>query len=326
MMTYSQILRPCLGGMLIAIASATQAVAQAPASACSTVAYRGFDSRLQVEAVGRVVTQGERITGFEMSNGRPVVAFERRLVAIDGERQFVMPSIDVIETLAVDAEGGLWIQQGGRLRRVAKEKLETVRPLSAAVRLYNSGHTLFLESETQGNATRLTVRTADERGALPPFHIEGGTAVAVSFSTLGIAAVVGDSLLAWSPGAKNVTTLRRDSGLRFARDVALIAPQRAVIALPNTLALITDRGATILAFLKARVRWSNGALYVLDEQWGLIWKLTGIEQIGTPGADKAHATKLLKQLPQGASETDVNFLEAARLVGCEGARGMRKKR
>jgi hypothetical protein len=75
--------------------------------------------------------------------------------------------------------------------------------------------------------------------------------------------------------------------------------------------------------IRARVRWTNNALYVLDERLGLLWKVSGLEQLGTAESDKAHAMTILKQLPAGASETDSRFLEAARIVGCEGARALR---
>jgi hypothetical protein len=266
------------------------------------------------------------VTGFEISSKRPVVAFERRLVAIDVDRQFAMPTLDPIEALAVDDDGGLWVQQRSQLSRVGKERLERIRSTGPAARVYNSGHRLFLEAETQGQATRLTLRTADDRATLPPFHVEGGLPVALSLNPLGIAAVIGDSLLTWSSGSKTVATLRKDPGLQSARDAVLIGPSRAVVALANTLLLITDRGATVLAFLKARVRWTDGALYVLDEQWGLIWRLTGLEHVGTAGADAAHAAALVGRRGQSAAETDPGFLEAARLVGCEGARALAKGR
>lgn len=303
----------------------TDIAAQAAPTECSSVAYRGFDSRLRVELIGRV-TAGERVTGFEVSKGRPVVAFERRIVALDGGQQLVLPSIDAIESVAVDDEGGVWLQQGARLRRVSREKLETVRTLAPSSRIHNSGHKLFLESESQGAATRLTLRTPDDRAALPPFHIEGGRAVAASLNDAGIAAIVGDALLTWTAGAKTVTALRKDRGFRAATDVTLIGPGRVVVALPHALVLVTERGATILALLKGRARWSGDSLYVLDETIGAIWKIGGVGHIGVPGADKEYAATLVKSMPRGASESNVNFLEAARLVGCEGARALKKKR
>jgi len=306
-------------------AGSAHIAAQAAPTECSSVAYRGFDSRFRVELIARV-DAGERVTGFEVSKGRPVVAFERRIVAIDGGQQLVLPSIDVIESVAVDDEGGLWLQQGARLRRVTREKLETVRTLSTASRIHNSGHKLFLESESQGAATRLTLRTPDDRASLPPFHIDGGKAVAASLNDVGIAAIVGDTLLTWTAGAKTVTVLRQDSGFRAASDVTLIGPGRVVVALPHALVLVTERGATILALMKGRARWSGGSLYVLDQTIGAIWKLGNVEQIGAAGADKAYAAKLIQTMPREASEDNVNFLEAARLVGCEGARPLKKKR
>jgi hypothetical protein len=314
------------GAVLVMMCATGEAGAQTSSTVCSSVAYRGFDSRLRVEAVGRVQIQGEPVRGFEVADGRPVIAFERRLVAIDRDQLLVLPSIDRIDGLAVDADGGVWVQQATRLRRATKEKLEVVRTVAEGVRVHNSGHKLFLESETQGDATRLTIRTGDDRGALSPFHIDGGTPSAVSWNTVGAAAAVGDSLLTWTSAAKSISRLRTDAGLRNANDVALIAPDRVVVALQQTLALVAGRRATILALMKARVRWSGGALYVFEETSGVVWKLTGIESIGTADADKAHATKLLRELPAAGAESHVNFQEAARLVGCEGVKALRKRR
>jgi hypothetical protein len=319
----SRVIRVAAATLIAASAGgASQAVAQTAVQPCSNVAYRGFDSRLIVEAVSRVPIGSDQVTGFEVSNGRPIVAFERRLVGIDGDRQAALPSIDRIDALAVDATGRLFVQQGSRLRRVASDKLETVRAVAAGTRLHNSGQALFVESESSGTASRLTVRTVDDRGALPPFHFDGAGATVVSWNSVGLAAVAGDSLFAWVPGAKQMTRLRTDKGLKEARDVVLIARDAAVVALPHALVVVTARGSTVLALARARLGWTGAELFVLDESFGVIWKLTGVERLGSAAGDRQFASALMKGV---VAENDVRFLEAARLMGCEGARALRRR-
>lgn len=300
--------------------------AQSAPGDCSSLSFRGFDSRLDVELVARVDLGGSQVTGFEVAGGRPVIAFERRLLGIDNGRLMSMPSLERIDGLAADANGRLWVQHGTRVRRVGKERVEAAGELAPDRRLHNSGHALFMQSAALDGRTRLVVHGLTEEAVLPPVDLEGGKLVTLSWSQAGMAAVVGGSLVAWPAGARSVTRLLEDEGLRAARDVALVAPGRSVVALPDTLALVTDRGIAVLALIRARVRWSDNALFVLDESWGAVWKVSGLDRLGTVDGDKAHASAILKQLPPGAPETHLGFLQAARIVGCEGARKLAKRR
>jgi hypothetical protein len=302
------------------------ASAQPGPAACSSVAYRGFDSRLDVELVARVDLGGAAVTGFEIAKGRPVIAFERRLLGIDNGRLVSMPSLERIDALAVDAAGRLWVQHGKKIRRVSKDKLEAVAEIADGARLHNSGHVVFLQSASLNGKTRLVVHAGEAGRSLPPLDLEGGKLASVGWNPVGMAAVIGSSLVTWPAGGKKVTRLLDDEGLLSARDVSLVSASRAVVALPNTLALVTERGIAVLALIRARVRWADDALYVLDETWGLVWKISGLERLGTAESDKAHAAKILKLVPSGAPDTHPAFLEAARIVGCEGARKLAPKR
>lgn len=311
---------------VVAALVTTTAAAQSAPSGCSSLAFKGFDSRLNVELVARVDLGGSRITGFEIAAGRPVIAFERRLLGIDNGRLVSMPSLERIDGLAADANGQLWVQQGTRVRRVGKERVEAAGELPPGRRLHNSGHALFMQSAALEGRTRLVVHGLAEEAALPPVDLEGGKLVTLSWSQAGMAAVVGGSLVAWPAGARSVTRLLEDEGLRSARDVALVAPGRSVVALPDTLALVTDRGIAVLALIRARVRWADNALFVLDESWGAVWKISGLDRLGSVDGDKVHASAILKQLPSKAPETHPAFLQAARIVGCEGARKLARRR
>ena len=294
-------------------------------STCSSVAFRGFDTRLDATLLARVDLRGSAVTGFEVAGGKPLIAFEHRLVGVDGARLLSMPSVDKIDGLAVDASGVVLVQSGTRVRRLTKEKLEPVRTLAEGTRLHNSGNVAFLQSQRQGGTTLLTVVSDDAREGVSPLRIDGAAIGSATWNSVGLAVAAGDTLIAWTAGSQAVTRLRRDEGLRSARDVNLIAPDRAVVALPGTLALVTDRGIAPLALISARARWANDALYVLDETLGVVWKVSGLEKLGTAASDKAHVRSILTKVPPNAAETDPRFLEAARILGCEGARAARSK-
>lgn len=308
------------------VAAAADASAQPAPAACSSVAYRGFDSRLDVELVARVDLSDATVKGFEIAAGRPVIAFERRLVGIDNGRLVSMPSLEKIDALAVDATGQLWVQHGTKIRRVAKDKIESVRQIASGVRLHNSGHVMFVQSTSMNDGTRLVVHTGDWRRSLPPIEIKGGKLASIGWNHVGLATVVGSSLVTWPAGAAKATRLLEDDGLQSAHDVTLASANRAVVALPNTLAMVTEKGFAVLALIRARVRWSDEALFVLDEGSGGVWKVTGLDRLGTAETDKAHAARIMKLVPADAPETHPAFLEAARIVGCDGARKLIAKR
>ena len=302
------------------------ASAQPAFAACSSVAYRGFDSRLDVELVARVDLTGATVTGFEIAGARPVIAFERRLLGIDSGRLVSMPSLDKIDALAADAAGRLWVQHGTKIRRVGKEKVEIAGEIASGVRLHNSGHALFLQTASLNDGARLVVHDGVSGRTLPAIDLQGGKLASVGWNPVGLAAVVGTTLVAWPAGAGKVSRLLEDAGLQSARDVTLVSASRAVVALPSTLALVTEHGTAVLALIRARVRWADNALFVLDETWGAVWKVSGLERLGTAERDKAHAARILKLVPAGAPETHPALLEAARIVGCDGAREALAKR
>ena len=95
--------------------------------------------------------------------------------------------------------------------------------------------------------------------------------------------------------------------------------RQAVVALPNAILSITDEDQIILAGFTARVRFSQGRLYMLDERTGQIWSVSGLQSIGRFQDDERHAFNLLDRVGLDDSETNPRFLEAARIIGCERA-------
>jgi hypothetical protein len=133
----------------------------------------------------------------------------------------------------------------------------------------------------------------------------------------GLAALVGTSLFTWKPGEAELLRIATDDGLTRARDVTLTGAARAVVALNESLVLLTPQARLVIGTLRARVRWTRGVLYVLDERTGTVWSLRGLETVGVLSADEAYAAALIKALPADASPTHAAFLEAARILGCD---------
>jgi hypothetical protein len=285
--------------------------------------YLGFDSRLRVDVAGRVAPTSDEPIGFEVAGSRPVVAYEHRLVAVDGNRLVGYPSLDRISALAVDRSGGLWLQTSDKIRRFGADQLVAAGTLSSGARIHNSGAGAFLVVRPRSGVARLAFRAADGT-ATPALELEGAFRTA-SLNSEGLSAVVDDSLIVWPSGSQSVRRLAEDVAFRGARDVVLIGENRAVVTLSNLVVLQTDQNLLVLAAMKARARWQNGSLYLLDERSGVIWKIDGLDGLGTPAGDFAHAARLVKQAPDEVSNwNSPAFQEAARIVGCERARDMRK--
>jgi len=304
------------------IALSTTAGVLAQQQPCTGInPYLGFDSRLRVDVAGRVAATSDEPIGFEVAGSRPVVAYEHRLVAVDGPRLVGYPSLDRISALAVDRSGGLWLQTSDKIRRFGVDQLVAAGTLSTGARIHNSGAGPFLVIRPGSGVTRLAFRAADGT-ATPALELEGAFRAA-SLNSVGLSAIVDDSLIVWPSGSQSVRRLAEDVAFRGARDVALIGGKRAVVTLPNLVVLQTDESRLVVAAMRARARWQNGTLYLLDERSGVIWKLEGFEGLGTAAGDFAHAARLVQQVPDKGLDSPA-FQEAARIIGCERARDMRR--
>lgn len=306
-------------GLASALSLTTSLAASGPT--CVDRFYDGFDSRLTVEVAGRAPIGDDRVVGFEIFRGRPVVGLPHRIVAIDGARALAHPSLDTITGLAIDAAGGVWVQAGTAVRRFGDDRLVDAGELSAGRRLHNSGSPAFAVSHSGAHVSRIAIQSVDGSPAAP-LDFEGELRT-MSWNSAGLAAVIGHSLVTWDPAQGSLTRLGADQAFRSARDVVLIGQDRAVVALSNVVLLVTGTNRLVLAAIRGRVRWQAGALYVLDERTGIAWVLRGLEAAGSRTADAAHAAKLLRDLKPGASETEPAFLEAVRILGCQAARELR---
>ena len=187
--------------------------------------------------------------------------------------------------------------------------------------LSNSGNTAFLDTTEKDSQVHFVARSSD--GSALPIADVRGKLHAVSWDEIGLAAVLDNSLFVWEAGGSEFVRLKADFDLQVARSVCLVGPRRAVVALPSAVVLVTEDAETPILGFTARCAWAHGILYLLDERGGLIWTVTGLEQLGTRSADRAYALKLVGQMPTNADESDPRFLEAARSLGCEEARKAR---
>jgi hypothetical protein len=285
-------------------------------SACIDTVYRGFDSRLHVDVSGKVPLGDDPVVGFEVLRGRPLVAFKRRVVAVDGTERVALPSLDPILGLSVDGAGHAWLHAGEQLRRVGAVGADTGR-VAPGVRVYNSGSDTYLLVESEATASRALLR--DAAGRVRSAFTVDGPVVAASQNAAGLSLLVGSALLTWPADGSAPLRLADDPVFRSARDLATIGADAAVMALANSLLLVRRGSALVIGVLQARVRWADGTLYVLDLRTGVVWRLAGIETLTDAAADRAYAGRLVAALPAGAGADSPAFLEAARLVGCRAA-------
>jgi hypothetical protein len=277
---------------------------------------------LRLNLFARLSPGADPIQGFEIANGKPVVAFPHRLVAVGKEEVVTVPSLDPINGIAVDGAGRLRLQYAHRIGIVGGSQIDNDATLTPDVsgRLVDSGNPLFLETRTEERSVRFIARRPDGK-PLPLMTVQGQFHLA-SWNSLGLATVVGDDLLVWPARSKKVVCLASDIGLRSAVDACMVGPDRAVVALPHVVLLISGKTRLVLVGFSARCRWDKGVLYLLDQRHGMIWTVRGLEKLGNPENDTAYATELIKTVPKEAQEDDSRVLEAARIIGCNKARAL----
>jgi hypothetical protein len=287
---------------------------------CSRSVYLGFDSRLKPELIGRFPPTKEGVEGFEIVRGKPLVAFPHLLLAYRSDKAVSVIPSDTVLGVTVDAAGHIRLQTGHGIQLLNNAGFEPDTKLSSAVtgQLSNSGNKVFLDATMKDSMVHLVARREDG-AALPVANMKGNLR-AVSWDEIGLAAVINDSLYVWEAGASQLIRLKSDMSFRAARSVCLVGPERAVVALPNVVVLVTEDAQTPIVGITARCDWAQDALYLLDERAGLIWTVTGLEQLGKKSVDQSYALALLSKLPANVDEKNPRFLEAARILGCEAAR------
>jgi len=312
---------PCMV-ILATLCTALRGAAEDRKPACERQFYRAPDSRLQPRIVGLLPKANQPVVGFEVVHGRPLVAFPHLLVGFEEKGLAELPVTQALKGLSYEKNSGVLVQSDSGFLRLGNRGLEPDRRLNAAVhgRIYGSGNPVWVEVRARQGILQFIARKDD--GTAFPIAAVKGPLRAASWNEWGLAAVVGDSLYLWQPGAKNVVRLLTDRGLAAARDIVAVGNNRAVVALKATVALVSSETITIVATLPtARCRFHNGTLYVLQESNGLVWSFRGLEHLGTKQADQAFGRDLLRQTENPPAKGGMQFQEAARILGCEDAGG-----
>ena len=98
------------------------------------------------------------------------------------------------------------------------------------------------------------------------------------------------------------------------------------MALGTSTLLISNRGVSPVTGFPALVRWSEGQLYLLDVRTGVIWIARGLEHLGDSEADHAYAQSLLSRARGPFDESNFDFMEAVRYLGCDAVAAYRREK
>lgn len=294
---------------------------------CEGHPYGGFDGRLTVTILGRVPMENSAFVGFEVIHNQPVVAFPHRVLAMTPKSILSWASVDNVRNIAADAENRLLVQTDKTILTPGSGNVfVSVDSLAKAVHgeLLDSGNSNVLSLSKSGPET--WTLTAERSNGTEGSSLQLHDAVkAVSWNENGLSLIAGGTLVTWPVGTVKMSVLGSDTGFAEAQDSCLAAPDRAVVALRNIVVLITRDTAAVVVSMAARVRCSGDSVHLLDTRTGVIARVTGLERIGHKLADREYARSLIS-LAAGPTEKNPTFLEAARILGCTGARALAEKR
>lgn len=288
---------------------------------CEIEVWGGPDSRLKPNVIGSLPDPKLSVVGFEIVNHRPLVALSNHLVGFDKDGVADLPMHDAVKSISVNKQNDVFLQTSDGVGRIEDSGLKNDAGLSNTIHghLYNSGNSVFLEVRARKGLLQFVARSKNGDGFL--IASIQGTLRAASWNELGLATVVDNSLYIWEAGTKKIIRLLTDKGLAEAQDASLVGTRRAVVTLKSTVMLITSETMiVVMGMTAARCRFQDGILYLLDGHTGLIWAFHGLDQLGTKDGDRTQAENLLKKSIEGKKETSAAFLEAARIIGCEGAK------
>jgi len=282
---------------------------------CPGPPFEGLDGRLAARTVAVVPLAGGSVKGFEVRAGNPVVAFERSVWATDGRRAVLVETRTGIDDVALASPLGVVLRAGTDVFRLTPRGLVPFTPLHRRIvgTLHGSGAEGFLEVVRGDRVTSFVLRAGD--GAARPLVKASGTVQAAAWNDQGLVAVVDDRVLVHDGRTGDLVQIAQSPLVRDVFDVTLVGHRRAILATPKAVILVSDAGAMILVVARARPRFSDATLYLLDERTGLLVAISGLDAVGRVDADQAYARSLLVDAPAG----DRSFAEAVRIVGCDRA-------
>lgn len=275
--------------------------------------FRGFDSRLAVEPRHIIAGRREPIIAFEVERGRVHVVTPRRYVVFAGDTGATMPLLNKPDFGVLESGGTMLLCGINGCKRIGPNGLSTVdsvgRPGS---RLFASNIGSVLNAEDDAGYTRFLVAKGTEPGQ--PLARLAGVLRTASWSPQGLAAICGDSLWAWPLGEASFTLLLRDPFLANSQDLCLV-PGGALVALPNSLVLITQETLLVVAGMSGRVRFLDGKLWACDRLSGTIFEMDWVESLLSAKSNQEHALNLLQRAKVNGAQS-ASYLEAVRLMGC----------
>lgn len=288
---------------------------------CESKYYRGFDTRLEPNLL-MAVPERRKITAFEVWNDRVFLAAGSNVLLANGAGP--VKSLDVgekIESLTVDNHGKLSVRTSKQYWNIGPDGLiqdELLSALDRRILVLASGTPSYLGIGTNERITSLGI--VNRKGLAAPLYRTRDKVVAASWSPEGMAALTSSELISWDGSSSKLTKLKADPEFLGAEDIVLLPSGRVVICLRNYILLVGQDSAIVIAGFQARVRYQQRSLYLLDVTTNLIWKIDNLDAIGDRQSNQNHAARLLSKLSPNVSETDKQFLEAARIIGCEEAR------
>jgi hypothetical protein len=296
---------------------------QARAQTCRDTTYLGFDTRLTASVVvGGVPFSTSPAASFEVSRGLPLIAQGTNLVTMVGGKLAMVDLKLPLRSILVDDKGAISLQAADALYRLGENAPTLVEKVSSG-RLYRSNTATLLQATQAATAAHFSV-VREDGGTLKLAALPGALRVA-SWNAEGLATIVGMSLFAWRGGDTDLLRLATDEGLARARDLVSVGPSRVVVALDESIVLLTPQGRLVIGAIQGRVRWQSGVLYVFDERTGIVWSLAGLGEVGVRLVDEAYAKALIDALPPEAALIHSAFLEAARILGCEPAEALHRR-
>lgn len=289
---------------------------------CNERLFGNFDGRLIVAPLGELSIKGDTVLGFEIIREKPVVALQHRILAVTQSGTLGWTSLDKITGIAEDGNERLLVQTAKAILTPSHKTFDTVGGLDKAIagELFDSGNDNLLTLAQDGPErwTITAIRPDTSHGSTLQLQ---NTVRALSWNKNGLSLIAGDVLMV-APVGSSPAFLSADKGLEKAQDTCLAGPDRAVVALPNTVVLITRETAVLIVSMSARVRCSGDTLYLLDQRTGIVVKVSGLDRIGHRDLDQQYAKALIMSLPSNTLEDNPTFLEAARIIGCTRARQM----
>lgn len=312
---------------------------------CVESLFAGFDSRLSLEIAGRLPADSGEARDLLVSQGSPIVLTSSALFALkesgsSGSNNILARFVGDELTELADDEGEFpgdaklvlsssdypYIRATGHniaikpgTDPVFEYVLSPIAESATAVLVNDGADTYLMVGQGDGVARYVALNRAAE--TFPIAEIEGWH-TAASWNSEGLVAAVGPSLFTWHAKDATMHRLASDNAFLEARDVSLIAPGKAVVCLRSMVTLITAENWLVLAGIPALSYWDGTNLYLLDMRAGIVWRVAGVENLGSTEDDLRHADQLL--IDAAKSETPHNYpgyKEASRILGCEEAYG-----